>query len=344
MRAAVTYEPGRMEVRDVSPPAPGSGEVLLETQVVGICGSDVHLFLGDHPYSRFPGVQGHEFSAVVAELGAGDTGTLQVGDLVAVEPLRSCGTCLACRRGHPNCCRELAVMGAQIDGALAEQIAAPAASCYPVGDLPADIAALVEPTSIGLQTVSRAGVQAGDQVVVLGTGPIGQTATLAAADRGARVLAVDILPNRLAIAAELGAEVTVNSAESSAADAVHDWAGPDGPAIVIDATGLPSLIRMAVEIVAHSGTVVIVGITTQQVSLPVTEFTRKELNVLGSRNNAGLFGESVDLVSRHRERAAQMISHRFGFADVAEAVQLAADHPDEAAKVLVRIGAAGTPA
>ena len=164
----------------------------------------------------------------------------------------------------------------------------PAASCYPAGDLTADLAALAEPVSIGLQAVSRAAVVAGDQVVVLGAGPIGQTAAMAAADRGARVLAVDRLANRLKIAAELGAEVTVNGSAQDVASAVQAWAGPDGPAVVIEATGLPALIRLGVDLVAHSGTVVIVGITTDEVSLPVAEFTRKELNVLGSRNNGWL--------------------------------------------------------
>jgi len=338
MKAAVTYQPGRLEIRDVPEQDPGDGEVRLATEVVGICGSDVHLFRGDHPYSRFPGVQGHEFSARVAQLGLGDTGGLGVGDLVAVEPLLPCRQCLACRRGHPNCCRQLAVIGAHTDGALAEQIIVPAANCFPASGLSAELAALAEPTSIGLQAVNRGGVMAGDQVVVLGAGAIGQTATLAAADRGARVLAVDLLPNRLAIAAELGAERTVNSATTDLADAVNDWVGIDGPTVVIDATGLPALIRLAAELVAHSGTVVIVGITTRDVSLPVADFTRKELNIHGSRNNAGLFGEAIDLVSRHREQALKMISHRFGFEDVGQAMQLAADHPDEAAKVLVTVG------
>ena len=339
MQAAVTYQPGHLEIRELPAPEPGPGEVLLAPQVVGICGSDVHLFLGDHPYSRFPAVQGHEFAATVTGLGAGgDTRGLAVGDLVAVEPLLPCHTCLACRRGHPNCCRELAVIGAHTDGALAGQLVVPADNCYPAGDLAAELAALAEPTSIGLQAVDRGGVQAGDQVVVLGAGAIGQTAALAAADRGARVMAVDLLPNRLAIAAALGAEQTVSSAETDLGEAVRSWAGLDGPAVIIDATGLPALIQRAVELVANSGTVVIVGISVRDVSLPVADFTRKEINIHGSRNNAGLFAEAVDLVSRHREQASRMISHRFALEQTQQALRLAADHPDEAAKVLVRIG------
>jgi L-gulonate 5-dehydrogenase len=341
MKAAVTTGPGRMEFRDVPAAEPGPAELVVRTQVVGLCGSDIHLFHGDHPYVRYPVIQGHEFSAVVAELGPdqpGGPGGLRPGDLVAVEPLRPCGTCLACRRGHGNCCRLLEVAGAHIDGALRESLVVPATSCYAVGDLPADLAALVEPTSIGLQAVTRSGVGAGDQVVILGAGPIGQTAAMAAADRGAEVLAVDLLDNRLATTRTLGATVTVNAGREDVAAAVQRWAGADGPIAVIEATGMPALVRLAVDVVAHSGTVVVVGITTQDVSLPVVDFSRKEINLLGSRNNAGVFGEAVDLVRRHRDTASTMITHRFGFGEVPAAMELAAGHPQEAGKVQVRVG------
>lgn len=340
MKAAVTTGPGRMEFREVPPAEPGPAEVVVRTQVVGLCGSDIHLFHGDHPYVRYPVIQGHEFSAVVAELGPDQPGGLRPGDLVAVEPLRPCGTCLACRRGHGNCCRNLEVAGAHIDGALRESLVVPTASCYRVGDLPADLAALVEPVSIGLQAATRSGVGAGDQVVILGAGPIGQTAAMAAADRGAGVLAVDLLDNRLATARRLGAAVTVNASSEDVTAAVRRWAGADGPVAVIEATGQPALVRLAVDLVAHSGTVVVVGITTQDVSLPVVDFSRKEINLLGSRNNAGLFGEAVDLVRRHRDAASTMITHRFSFGEVPAAMELAAGHPQEAGKVQVRVGEA----
>jgi L-gulonate 5-dehydrogenase len=340
MKAAVTTGPGHLEFREVRANQPGPGEVLLAIQVVGLCGSDVHLFQGDHPYVRYPAIQGHEFSAIVAGLGPEQPGGPHVGDLVAVEPLRPCGACLACARGHPNCCRNLAVVGAHIDGALCEFLIAPVASCYPVGDLPADLAALVEPTSIGLQAVTRAGITSGDQVVVMGAGPIGQTATLAATDLGAEVLAVDLLDNRLAIIRQLGAAITVNATSQDVAGEVREWAGEDGPVAVIEATGQPELIRLAVDLVAHSGTVVVVGITMKETTLPVVDFSRKEINLLGSRNNSGLFGASVDLVSRHRDQVRHMITHRFGFAEASAAMELAAGRPQETGKVLIRIGTA----
>src|SRR6266542_2890921 len=209
MKEAVTLEPGRIELRDIAPPAaPGPGEALLEIAAVGLCGSDLELFRGTDPYSHFPVRQGHEYSGRVLELGPDDGGRLLIGDLVAVEPLLPDGTCIACRRGHPNCCVNLRVTGGQIDGAFVERFTMPVANLYPANDLTAAEAAFVEPVSIGLQMVTRSAVQRGDQAVIFGAGPIGQSVLLAARDRGARVLVVDRLAARLRLAHELGAETT----------------------------------------------------------------------------------------------------------------------------------------
>jgi L-gulonate 5-dehydrogenase len=337
MKAAVTLGPEHMELRSVPDVEPGPGQALLSVCVVGLCGSDVHLYRGTHPYSRFPTVQGHELSGVVQALADDYQGTLRVGDLVAVEPFIPCGTCIACRRGHPNCCTNLAVLGAHVDGALVERIAMDATSCYPVGPLDIEAAALVEPVSIGLQAVVRSGAAEGDTVVVMGAGPIGQAIVLAAQDRGAAVMAVDILDNRLALAAGMGAEVTVNTSRTELAPAVNKWTAGEGPTIIIEATGVGRLLRSAVDLVAPSGTVVVVGISNDEVPLSVATFTRKELNLLGSRNNTRLFGSAVDLVQRNRDRVAHLVTHRFKFDETAEAMSFVMAHADEAEKVLVMV-------
>lgn len=335
MKAAVTIEPGQMELRELPGPHLGTDEVLVEVSAVGLCGSDVHLYKGEHPYVRFPRVQGHEFSGRVAATSAGYDGPLQPGDLVAVEPLRACGKCFACRHGHPNCCALLEVMGAHFDGALAEQVVVPASSCFQVSDLGPELGALVEPVSIGLQAVARSSARSGDQVLVLGAGPIGQAVTLCAVDRGAEVMVVDRLANRLELAQRLGARETLDVSTAQLHEAVVAWTGGDGPAVVVDATGVPTLVRQAVDEVAPSGTVVVVGLSQEEVSLPVLDFTRKELNVLGSRNNNGLFGAAADVVRRNRDLVAQLVTHRFGLEECSRAIELLRDHPEQAEKVLV---------
>jgi len=337
MRAAVTSGPGSMALQDLQEPVAGRGQAVIRVDVVGLCGSDIHLFRGDHPYATFPQVQGHEFSGTIVAFGPGYEGPLSVGESVAVEPLLPCGACFACRRGHPNCCAQLAVMGAHVGGALAERMVVPISCCYPVGDLSPELAALVEPLSIGLQAVVRSGAAESDQVLVLGAGPIGQAVTVSAADRGAEVMVVDRLENRLELATRLGASRVLDVTVAPLEETVASWTGGDGPAIVIDATGVPGLIRKATEVVAPSGTVVVVGISMSDVALSVLDFTRKELNVLGSRNNAGLFPDSVQLVRRSQGRVAQLITHRFSFEEAPRAMELLRDHPEQTEKVLVMV-------
>lgn len=254
-------------------------------ETVGLCGGDFSTFTGHHPYVRYPQTQGHEFVGIVDSLPSDYAGAAVVGSRVAVEPLVACGTCFACRRGRYNCCSQLQVIGAHTPGALAELVAVSATSLDPVDGLDAVTAVLVEPMSIGLQAVSGSGsgAAAGDAVVVLGAGPIGQAVTLGCADRGALVLVADRIPERLKLAEVLGAQRIVDTSREDLAAEVEGWTGGDGAAVVIESTCVPALIRAAVDLVAHSGTVVVVGISDQMVELPVIDFTRKEVSILGSQ-------------------------------------------------------------
>jgi L-gulonate 5-dehydrogenase len=307
-------------------------------EVVGICGSDLHFFIGDNPYANYPRTQGHEFCGIVRAFGPGYDGPIRVGDRVAVEPLRPCGDCFPCRHGRPNCCTRLQVVGIHVDGGMADLYAAPVAILHPTGSLDPELAAMVEPVSIGLHAAVRGAVTAQDQVVVFGAGPIGQAVLLSAVDRGARVLVVDRIASRLELATALGAEVVVDASKASPADSIAAWTGGDGPGIVFDATGVPAVIRAIFDIVAASGRIVIVGISTDEVAIPVIYFTRKELTIMGSRNNMGIFGDAVQLVQRHHERVRKLITHRFPLDRVVDAFAFAHDHPAEVEKVLLLVG------
>lgn len=337
MRRALTLAPGRMQIEDVPAPAPPEGHALLGVRSVGLCGSDYHLYRGTHPYAHFPQTQGHEFSAVVLDLPDGYHGRVRPGDIVAVEPLVACGRCRACSRGRYNCCTDLGVMGAHLPGALAEQVSAHPASLYPVGELDPDLAALVEPVSIGCHAVERGEVGPGDDVLVIGGGPIGLAVTLAARARGARVVLADRVPARLERALRTGAAATVLSGVDDLVTSAHDLTGGRGPDVVVDATGAPEMIRAAVDAVAHAGTVVVVGISMEQVALPVVQFTRKEITVRGSRNNVRRFPEAISLLNRHRETAQEWITHRVSLDELPDAIEFAIARPDVVEKMVVRI-------
>lgn len=338
MKVALTTAPGVMEVRETDPPVPGPGEALVAVEAVGLCGSDFHLYDGRHPYARFPQVQGHEFVGRIEGFGPGYDGPLAPGDRVAVEPLVACGHCFACRRGRYNCCADLKVMGAHIGGGLREFVAVPTGQLYPVGEMPTLVAVLIEPLTIGLQCVVRAGITHEDAVAVLGAGPIGQAATLGAVDRGAQVLVADRVQSRLKLAEQLGAAAVVNTEQEDLVAAIDRFTGGDGAGVVIEATGVPSLVRSSLDAVAHSGTVVVVGISDGEVTIPVGLFSRKEVNILGSRNSTRLFPAATSLAARYAGRLRPLVTHTYPLTGAPEAIEYAMHHPQEVEKAVILLG------
>ena len=339
MQRVVTVSPRQTEIREDADPVAGPGEVVLGVEMVGLCGSDLHFYLGDYPYVNYPRTQGHEFVGIVEALGEG-VSSLAVGQRVAVEPIIPCGTCFPCRRGQRNCCTRMKTIGVQVDGGLCERIALPAANLYPTGDLAPDIAVLCEPLSIAEHAVRRSRLTAGDQVVVFGAGPVGQAILVVAGQRGARVLVVDSLPSRLELATTFGAEVVVDARAADVEGTIADWTNDDGPACVFEAAGSPAVLEQAVRVVAASGTIVIVGLSVNAASIPLISFTRKELNVLGSRNNLEVFPDAIETVRRHSPGIGALVTHRFPLEGASEAFEVLAEHPEVAEKVVVMVRSA----
>lgn len=334
MRAAVTQRPGLIEFCEVPEPVRGPGEALVRVETVGICGSDKHLYRGTHPYSNFPLVQGHELSARVEQLPDGYDGELRVGGRVAIEPLLTCGTCYACIHGQRGCCLNMRVYGAHMPGGFQELLAVPTSHLHAT-TLPADLAALVEPMSIGVHATARALIVQEDEVLVFGAGPIGLSILFAAQEVGARVLLVDLLQRRLELAKSLAADVLLWTDVDSTVTAARAWCRRGAPTVAMDATGLPEAIEAAVCAVIAGGRVVVVGQTKQSVTLPVSAFTSKELNFLGSQNTSGEFARTLEMVERRSDFVARLISRHFTFDEVHEAIEFADMNPDSTVKVLV---------
>ena len=333
MKAAVTSGAGVMEVVDHPEPGePGPGEVVVRNQAVGICGSDFHFFHGELD-ANYPRIQGHEVGAVVEAVGP-ECDRLAVGDRVSIHPISSCGRCYPCRIGRGNACDNFSLIGIHEDGGLQELLRMPEAQAFATKvDKPA-IAALAEPLSIGVRAIDRGQIAAGEHVVVLGAGPIGQAITLLARDLGAEVLLVDTMQSRLDVGAGLGAETVLWSDEL--VGVAREWSGGEGAPVVMDATGVPDAIRAGVEMVASAGRVVIVGMSHHDVPLRVFAFIQKELDVLGvSCAQDGDFERAVGFVEAHSGRLENLISHEFPFERAPEALQWAMDHPGETMKVVI---------
>jgi threonine dehydrogenase-like Zn-dependent dehydrogenase len=340
MLAAVTEGVGEMRVREVPEPGdPGPGELVVAPDAVGLCGSDYHFFDGGLTEAagggRFPRVQGHEVSAIVEA--AGDGCEIEVGQRVALWPLTPCGHCYPCRVGRSNVCTNFRLIGIHVDGGLQERLTVAADHAFGIDATP-ELAALVEPVSIAVRAVRRGRIAAGERVVILGAGPIGQSLSVAARDRGAEVLLVDRVASRLELG--VGAETLVwDDAEQVVSDA-RDWADGDGPAVVIDATGAAPAVRAAVDMVASAGRVVQVGMAGDEVPLRIGSFTEKELDVLGvCCCGGGEFGEAVELVERRRDELAPLVTHSYPLARAPEAIAFAMEHPVEVMKVVITGGA-----
>jgi threonine dehydrogenase-like Zn-dependent dehydrogenase len=336
MRAAVTEAPGSIQLRErPDPAAPGHGRTLLRVETVGICGSDLHLYradLGPSHDGLFPVVLGHEFAAVVEEPDPTGHGPGR-GERVVVWPVMPCGQCRPCRSGRGNVCRRLRLLGVHQDGALQEHLAVDTASLVAAPGLTAAQAALVEPVSIAVHAVHRGRIAAGESVVVLGAGPIGVSTALAARDRGAAVLVVDPVASRRELTAKLGFAAT---APGTTEQVLRDRSGPDGPHVVVDTTGRAAVFPTAIELAAHGGRLVVVGMTSESAPVSPGPLPLKELDVLGvSCCRRDEFAAAADLVSRHPEAVDALVSHVLPLSATTEAIELLEQRPDEAFKVLI---------
>ena len=348
MLAAVTRSPGVMVVDDVPEPGPpGPRDVIVRPEAVGICGSDLHFYTGDTgalsgARSFFPRIQGHEFSAVVEQLGRDCPAGVRAGDRVAVWPLRGCGRCYPCRSGRANACVSLDLVGIHRDGGLQQLVPVPVSQLFGVGDLGPEPAAFVEPMSIAVHALGRAGIPDGEQAIILGAGPIGLATVLAATAAGARVMAADPVPARRDLALTMGAENAAWGGDGGLLDAVQAWTHGPGAPVVIDTTGDPGALAQATRLVCSAGRVVVVGMSAAAAPLRSGVFPEKEIDVLGSScATAADFRSAIALVQAHRETISALFSHRFPLTHAREAIECVANPAAGAVKVLITVGGPG---
>ena len=209
MRAAVTERVGEIALLDrPEPGAPGPGQVVVAPQAVGICGSDYHFFAGELSEvaggSQFPRVQGHEIAATITALGPDCRPELAIDQRVALWPLQACGRCYPCSVGRPNTCDNFELIGIHTDGGLQELLCTGQEQVFPIRVQDPAVASLAEPMSVPVRAVNRAAIRSGEQMVVMGAGPIGQCVAVAARELGADVLMVDRQERRLELSQEIG--------------------------------------------------------------------------------------------------------------------------------------------
>ncbi len=283
MKALVCVQPHDIRVEDRPVPVRGEGEVLIRMRRAGICGTDYHIYGGKHPFLEYPRLIGHELAGEIAEVPEGSAFT--VGQLVTVNPYIACGTCRACRRGKPNCCARISVLGVHGDGGMCELLAVPESAVIDAVGLSLDQAAMVEFLAIGAHAVRRAGVAEGESVAVIGAGPIGVAAALFARIAGAgRIVLADTRAPRLAYARDhLGfAEGVV--ADDALGATLAEMTSGEMFDHVFDATGNIHAMRAGLNWVAHGGSYTLVGVCKDDLIFPDPEFHKRETTLIASRN------------------------------------------------------------
>jgi len=319
MRAVVCRRPGELALEERPEARRGAGEALIAVRRVGICGTDYHIFEGAHPYLHYPRVIGHELSGEVLE--ASPDGALSPGQHVVVNPYVSCGTCIACRKGKPNCCVRIAVLGVHRDGGMCERISVPERNLYPAGSLTFDEAASVEFLSIGAHAVGRAGVKPGDRALVIGAGPIGLGVALFAGLGGCVATVMDRDKGRLDFVMQAGIAAQSIVADDATKERVDEATNGEGFDVVFDATGNRSSMEAAVQHVAHGGALVLVSVVNESVAFSDPELHKRELTMLGSRNALREdFERVMAAIERKRAPVHRLLTHRASLADVTSAL------------------------
>lgn len=338
MKAIVIDKPYEVEIRDVPMPTVGEGEALLRVLYVGICGADVASYTGNQPFTTYPRIPGHEFSAEIIEIPENDKG-LKKGDVVTCNPYFNCGKCYSCERGHVNCCTDNRTMGVQRDGAFCEYISMPVERIYPGMGLTAQELALIEPFSISRHAISRAVIHQTDSVLIVGAGPIGLFALLAAKQFAGKIAVADVLNNRLDLAMSYGADGVVNTATEDIAKFTEEFTDGRGFDVCIEACGRPETFLMCIDEAAYAANIILICNGKRETTFLHSIILKKELNIFGSRNAMKQdFLDNIELAASGKVDLMKMVSGVYEMDKAAEAFDALAHNKGDLAKLLIRIG------
>lgn len=337
MKALVITDAGKTGYIERPNPRPRPGEVLLEVKRLGFCGSDLNTFRGFNPLVTYPRIPGHEIGAVIAEVTFGVPPQFKAGMATTVLPYTTCGVCPSCRSGRVNACRQNQTLGVQRDGAFTEYLCVPWEKLVRSDKLSLIEHTLVEPLSVGFHAVERGQVASADTVMVFGCGMIGLGAISGAALlRGARVIAVDVDDSKLGLAKKAGASETINSKTENLHIKLQALTNGDGPGVVIEAVGLPTTFRAAVDEVSFSGRVVYIGYAKEAVSYETKYFVMKELDIRGSRNaTAGNFSDVIQVLESGRYPVHETVTRTVPFSESGDALAGWAADPSCVTKIHV---------
>ena len=309
MKAVIFPRQNHLEVGQVDDPECGDDDVVIQVASAGICGTDLHIFRGEY-MSEFPLIPGHEFHGTIVEKGK-NVSTFKIGDRVTVDPNLYCGKCSRCLNEQSNQCLNLSVVGVTRSGAFAEYVTVPERACYPIPDHMKSIeATFVEPLACVVYALRRMRVNPADRVLIIGAGPMGLLLVQALRHSGGSLIAViEKQPARLKLAQKMGANVTILAGDDQ--DAHAKDIAPDGFDIVIDATGVPSVIQHAFSYLKPRGQFLQFGVAPMGATIEIEPYAifRYDWHIIGSFALCYTFQSSIDWLANGVIDVSELVSH-----------------------------------
>lgn len=332
----VMTNPKEIVFKQVDIPSLGDDDVLIKIKMIGICGSDIHVYHGLHPFTKYPVTQGHEVSGEVVEVGK-NVKSVKPGDKVTIEPQVRCGKCYPCRHGKYNLCESLKVMGFQTTGAASEYFKAPEIN---VTKLPDDMdykkGAMIEPLAVAVHALSRVGDVNGLNISVIGAGPIGNLVAQTAKALGANVMLSDISDYRLTLGKETGIEHVYNTKNIDYNDALIDCFGPDKADVIYDCAGNDITMNSAIRSARKGSTIILVAVYAGMANVDLAVLNDHELDLnttMMYRHEDYL--KAIELVNDKKINLEALQSNVFPFKDYLKAYEFIDANRETSMKVLI---------
>lgn len=339
MKQQVMTEPGKISFREVPVPKAGPDQVLVKIKKIGVCGSDIHVYHGTHPYTSYPVTQGHEVSGQIVELGE-YVKDLKVGQKVTIEPQVFCGRCYPCLHGKYNLCEKLKVMGFQTTGVASEYFAVDASKVTP---LPEEMTygegAMIEPLAVTVHAAKQFPNLKGARAVVLGCGPIGILLVQSLKAMGAaQVLATDISDTRLELAKRLGADYVVNTRNRDFGPALLEAYGPDKADVIYECAGTDVTMDQAIQNARKGSTIILVAVFGKPATVDLAKLNDSELDL----NTTMMYRhedyeDAIRLVNEGKIQLKPLQSAHFAFEDYQEAYKFIDANREKTMKVLIDV-------
>lgn len=336
MKAVQIEKPEVLKIIEMEKPKISNEDnILIKMTAAGICGSDGGIYHGTNAAATYPRIIGHEIVGRVVEIGE-NAAKLKLGDRVIVDQVVNCGHCYACKKGRGNVCGNLQVRGVHIDGGYREYIAVPEKDCYllPEG-LTDEEAVMIEPTTIAIQSCSRAELCAEDTLLIFGCGALGSSILKIARLSGAKIIAADIVDDKLEEALQNGASHTIHLLKEDIEQKIKEYTDNYGVTVSIDAACTKDSLLTLLKVTGNAGRVITMGFSVAPAEINQFLITSKELDVRGSRLQNKKFQEAIQLICEGKLDLKGTISHTFPLEDAQKAFDFVDTKNPEIRKVVL---------